>query len=738
MRDSAGDPTFSPPVARTIAFMALALFGALHWMVLLEPSASGRAWALAAVAGLIIAGLLGAGRLSGRRRIAAAWAVALVGSTLALLAGGVPDELLAPDRWGDLAAGISRGIESLPGVRVPYRGLDEWTRTVIPLGASALIVVAALLAFWPRRRGLGFPLVALVVLVALYAVPAVALIFPGEFLRGALLALLVLAFLRLEKLRMSEATAAAGLAVGVVVFALALAPALDGDEPWWDYETWALEAATAKSTTFSWDHSYGPLDWPRDGRELLRVRMERPGQPSYWKASNLDTFDGTRWVRQGVGFEGEPETRNIDAAVRWTQDIRVSVRNLRTPVFITAGEAEDVDIPNATDIPTGDGLFRSTRILKRGDAYTATIYDPHPSSAQRERATASFSRELAPYRRFFIRKPQTGAPPFQVDVFPFPTAVRPLVRPNESAQAEPELYEELTSGPLARTWQLAQELKNSATTQEGFVQAVLRHLDDGYAYTESPDPQASTIEGFLFDAREGYCQHFSGAMALLLRMGGVPARVVTGFTTGSLDRKSREFVVRDLDAHSWVEVWYEEYGWVTFDPTPAVAPARSQPNEEGSSGGPAGLPRSPEFGSGDLPSDPGRRAAATTASTPWWEIALFAVLGTAALVLLVLIVRRHRARRPPAALAPLLELERALRRMRRPPAPGTTLRAIEGGFAGSPAAAGYVRAVRELRFGSRAAPPTAAQRRGLRSELARGGGLVSRLRAWWALPPRAR
>ena len=83
------------------------------------------------------------------------------------------------------------------------------------------------------------------------------------------------------------------------------------------------------------------------------------------------------------------------------------------------------------------------------------------------------------------------------------------------------------------------------------------------------------------------------------------------------------------------------------------------------------------------------------------------------------------------------ELDRALRRTRRHPGEGTTLWGLEQGFARTPAAAGYVRSVRELRYGGRPGTPSSAQRRGLRKELARGGGLVQRLRAWWALPPRA-
>jgi len=92
----------------------------------------------------------------------------------------------------------------------------------------------------------------------------------------------------------------------------------------------------------------------------------------------------------------------------------------------------------------------------------------------------------------------------------------------------------------------------------------------------------------------------------------------------------------------------------------------------------------------------------------------------------------HRGRYP----GPLLELERALRRTRRMPNPGATLQALEASFARSPDAQGYVRALREQRYSGRGDPPTSTQRKGLRSELGRGGGVRGRLRAWWALPPR--
>jgi hypothetical protein len=108
------------------------------------------------------------------------------------------------------------------------------------------------------------------------------------------------------------------------------------------------------------------------------------------------------------------------------------------------------------------------------------------------------------------------------------------------------------------------------------------------------------------------------------------------------------------------------------------------------------------------------------------------VLGALALLGAVALGWR-RARRP--ATPAVTELERALRRTRRPVGPATTLRALESAFARSPAAAGYVRAVRDERYGGRVVAPTRTQRAALRHELARGSGLGGTIRAWWALPP---
>jgi hypothetical protein len=91
----------------------------------------------------------------------------------------------------------------------------------------------------------------------------------------------------------------------------------------------------------------------------------------------------------------------------------------------------------------------------------------------------------------------------------------------------------------------------------------------GFTYSERPGatPGVPPLVGFVTETRTGYCQHFAGAMALMLRMLGIPARVGAGFISGKIE--GGRWVVTDHDAHTWVEVWFRGYGWLPFDPTPS-------------------------------------------------------------------------------------------------------------------------------------------------------------------------
>jgi transglutaminase-like putative cysteine protease len=741
----ASGPLLPLGAARAATYVGLALFGTLHWVQLTEPAQPRRAvWAVGiGVAACVL--LLAAARLPGALRWVAAVAVSAGALALALLAAGIADELLKPARWGELVSGIGRGIEAIPGARVPYRGLDEWTRVSLIAGGTVLAAGAALLAFWPRRSETGFRAAALIVLVGLYATPAVALNFDGEFRRGALLTVLMLAFLRLERVGVRDAPGAAAVTALAAVLALMLAPALDRDTPWWDYETWALSTASSKSTAFAWDHDYGPLDWPRDGRELLRVKA-RIG--TYWKADSLDLFDGHRWRHQpfDTGQAGPQLPDDIENVVQWTQEIQVTVRNLRSRTFVTAGVAESVDFPRRESLPSGvAGIFRAPRTLRRGDAYSAQVYTPRVAGRQLRRAGTFYEDWLETYRQMSlpeagspqIRDPATGdledSARTRVTFADFASPSPPEARSIRFVGAPPDDARPLLAeSALQRTWALSQQLKTGAETPYDYLRAIERHLRRGFTYSETPPRQASTLEGFLFEAKTGYCQQYSGAMALLLRMGGIPARVATGFSPGSLDRKAKEYVVRDFDAHSWVEAWFPGWGWVPFDPTPSTAPPRAQSDFQLSDIAGAGDVR--DLGAGDR-LDPRTAAADEGGGVPWGTIAALA----AAALVLALAARRfgpsllHHRRR--LALTPVVELERALRLTGRTPEAGQTLQALESRLA--PGAASYVRAVRDERFGGRPTRPTPAQRRALRAELGHGS-IGARLRSWWALPPRPR
>ncbi len=96
-----------------------------------------------------------------------------------------------------------------------------------------------------------------------------------------------------------------------------------------------------------------------------------------------------------------------------------------------------------------------------------------------------------------------------------------------------------------------------------------------FVYTLAPPPLGGDpLDAFLFETRRGFCEHFATAFALVMRLAGVPTRVVTGYLGGELNPLGDYLIVRQSDAHAWVEVWLNDRGWVRVDPTASVAPER--------------------------------------------------------------------------------------------------------------------------------------------------------------------
>ena len=135
----------------------------------------------------------------------------------------------------------------------------------------------------------------------------------------------------------------------------------------------------------------------------------------------------------------------------------------------------------------------------------------------------------------------------------------------------------LPEGRNPRSVALAEELRQAATSDADFVQAVLaRFRGEAFVYTLQPPLLGGghPVDEFLFRTRRGFCEHYASAFTLLARAAGIPARVVTGYQGGEMNPFSDRLVVRQSDAHAWSEVWLEGRGWTRVDPTAAVAPER--------------------------------------------------------------------------------------------------------------------------------------------------------------------
>jgi hypothetical protein len=279
------------------------------------------------------------------------------------------------------------------------------------------------------------------------------------------------------------------------------------------------------------------------------------------------------------------------------------------------------------------------------------------------------------------------------------------------------------------------------------VEAIASYLGSHYTYSESAPVRHLALRTFILGARRGYCQHFSGAMALMLRMVGVPARVAAGFSPGR-QTSDGTYVVTDFDAHSWVEAYFNGIGWVSFDPTPPTAPAQSRTSGLG-----APVPASPSQPSQSAPSgtdassrrkstdQPGREITGPGLRRPSTLVVTLALAGLLVVAGGVLATRWRRRDTGPVhevADAQLREVASAVERVRSWSVRGATLLTLERRLATDvgPGAAAYVAKLRAARYKPGDHPPPAVSERSvLRRELTTGAGLRGRLRGLVAIPP---
>ena len=124
-----------------------------------------------------------------------------------------------------------------------------------------------------------------------------------------------------------------------------------------------------------------------------------------------------------------------------------------------------------------------------------------------------------------------------------------------------------------RVRDLAESVTQGAETPLDKAQAIQEYLrGPDFTYSqeiEAPPVDADGVDHFLFDTQTGYSDYFASSMAVMLRAVGVPSRLAAGYAPGEYHEESGLRLIRDSDSHGWVQVYFPEYGWIDFEPTPA-------------------------------------------------------------------------------------------------------------------------------------------------------------------------
>jgi protein-glutamine gamma-glutamyltransferase len=740
--------------AMLVSFALLAGYGILRWQTMLPASMFLRCIGLLVLALAVVALASFVEQEHAPRpslALAAGFAIAVIALAMIPMSG-FPLNWFVHVRVAVTARAIGHGIAALPNVTVPYSGHDRAIRAVTALGAGLLLLSSALMFVSSQRplserrlAGAALPLLVLAILPSILGRPRLV------YLHGAVLFVLLMAFVFGARLVSRRAAAATTMVAATAVAGLLIAVLVNPGRAWVNFSQLVNTFGHAQPISFNWAQTYGPLVTPSTPTTVLDVHARFP---AYWKAENLDTFNGVGWIEgaalPGIELGVQSAVSDVRAAnlARWGQTLRVSLRDMRTRDVIAAGSADEPLLQRrVSDLfpAASPGTWTVEHPLSSGASYSVDVYTPKPSAA-RLAVDGDAYRFAGLAHDLTIALPSAvqGGPPSEIQFGAYGSE-HPIAA--GTAQTLFAAKTMLMDSPYREVYDLAQSLKAGTRTPFEFVRAVDRYLQQGYKYVKNPPRSRYPIVGFLFHSRRGYCQQFAGAMALLLRMGGVPARVAVGFATGTYDRRSHEYVVTDQDAHAWVEVWFPSYGWVTFDPTPpatinpvggasGAAEHVSTLKESGSS---SSLSQQQPQGGGAVSSTPvAHGGAGSGAPSPLLVVALVLVIVPLTMFVGLSAIRRRGRRRGSARPDELLaELEAAFARCGEPIRTGETLSQLEQRVSMTdPAAGEYVARLRGARYGGVERLPTHAQRRAIRACLAVGRGTAGRFRALLALPPR--
>jgi transglutaminase-like putative cysteine protease len=246
----------------------------------------------------------------------------------------------------------------------------------------------------------------------------------------------------------------------------------------------------------------------------------------YWRGPVLIDFDGRTWTRR-QGMNGNP--RRVE--------------------------------------PVGEPTKYRVTLDPAARGWTFALDMPQRWDERLFRMNSDFQLELIPVGR---RSRAAAARNYEVTSYTSYAAIEPLSDANIAG------YLRLPPESSPRTRALVAEWLADNPTDEQIVERAFDWLaSQPFFYTLTPPPLGEQpVDEFLFDTREGFCEHYASAFAVMLRAAGVPTRIVTGYQGGEINGFTDLHVVRQADAHAWTEVWLGDRGWVRVDPVTAVLPER--------------------------------------------------------------------------------------------------------------------------------------------------------------------
>jgi hypothetical protein len=267
----------------------------------------------------------------------------------------------------------------------------------------------------------------------------------------------------------------------------------------------------------------------------------QPGESPYWRGQAYDVYTGHGWATSPTQVQALRRTRPVDfTGGPYYQEFEQQVRLLGASggTVYHAGELTGVDSAAALEL-------RSTPPGENSDLFAATTNDED-------------------YRAASLRL-MAGEDVLQAAVQEAPAWIR-------------ERYLQLPDDIPPRLLELAADITQQAATPYERALAIESYLRS-FPYTldvAAPPAGRDVADYFLFDLRQGYCDYYATAMTVLARLAGLPARYVSGYASGSYDPARQGYLVREANAHAWVEIYFSGVGWETFEPT-AGLPAIERP-----------------------------------------------------------------------------------------------------------------------------------------------------------------